>query len=107
MRRATSTPLLWWPVSASISDKGRYSGENAYLGSMTFRPTTLERAYQLAEGGTCRTVGDIKQALQSEGYDRIQDSLYGSTLSAALRKLCQANYVAPADTADEAAGDAV
>ena len=30
---------------------------------MTFRPTTLERAYQLAESGSCRTVGDVKQAL--------------------------------------------
>lgn len=70
---------------------------------MSFRPTTLERAYQLAESGACRTVGDIKQALQAEGYDRIQDSLYGSTLSAALRKLCQAHYVAPEGAADEPA----
>lgn len=57
------------------------------------RPTTLERAYELARGGGCRTVGEIKQALQSEGFERIQDSLYGPTLTAALRKLCQANYV--------------
>lgn len=61
------------------------------------RPTTLERAYELAREGRCRTVSDIKQALSSEGYDRIQDSLYGPTLSADLRKLCQANYVAPPD----------
>lgn len=60
---------------------------------MTFRPTTLERAYQLAESGACRTVSDIKQALQSEGYERIQDSLYGSTITSALRKLCQEHYV--------------
>lgn len=64
---------------------------------MTHRPTTLERAYQLAQEGRCRTVSDIKQALSAEGFDRIQDSLYGPTLSAALRKLCQANYVAPAE----------
>jgi len=60
---------------------------------MTFRPTTLERAYQLAGSGACRTVSDVKQALQSEGYDRIQDSLYGGTITAALRKLCQTHYV--------------
>lgn len=65
------------------------------------RPTTLERAYQLARGGGCRTVGEIKQALQSEGFERIQDSLYGPTLTAALRKLCQDHYVAPVE--DEAA----
>jgi len=66
---------------------------------MTFRPTTLERAYQLAEGGSCRTVSDVKQALQSEGYDRIQDSLYGGTITAALRKLCQKHYVGGANEA--------
>lgn len=59
------------------------------------RPTTLERAYELAREGRCRTVGDIKLALSSEGFDRIQDSLYGPTLSADLRKLCQQHYVPP------------
>lgn len=59
------------------------------------RPTTLERAYQLAREGRCRTVSDIKQALSSEGYDRIADSLYGPSLTADLRKLCQANYQPP------------
>jgi virulence-associated protein VapD len=62
----------------------------------SYRPTTLERAYQLAREGRCRTVGDIKQALQSEGFERIQDALYGPTLSADLRKLCQEHYVPPA-----------
>lgn len=62
---------------------------------MTFRPTTLERAYQLAESGACRTVGDVKQALKAEGYERIQDALYGSTVTAALRKRCQENWIAP------------
>jgi len=76
---------------------------------MTHRPTTLERAYELAREGRCRTVSDIKQALSSEGFERVQDSLYGPTLSAALRKLCQENYVAPVEpaaeqTAEDAAG---
>lgn len=62
---------------------------------MTFRPTTIERAYQLAEGGTCRTVGDIKTRLQAEGHERVQDRLYGGSLTSALRKLCSAHYVAP------------
>jgi hypothetical protein len=74
---------------------------------MTHRPTTLERAYELAREGRCRTVSDIKQALSAEGFDRIQDSLYGPTLSAALRKLCQEHYVAPAEqAAGPTAGDA-
>ena len=40
-----------------------------------------------------RGVSDIKQALAAEGYDRIQDSLYGPTLAADLRRLCQEHYV--------------
>jgi hypothetical protein len=65
----------------------------------THRPTTLERAYELAQSGTCRTVGEIKLALSNEGYDRIQDSLYGPTLTSALRKLCQEHFVAaPTET---------
>ena len=61
------------------------------------RPTTLERAYALARSGSCRTVSEIKQALQAEGFERIQDSLYGPTLTAALRKLCQENHIATPD----------
>jgi virulence-associated protein VapD len=56
------------------------------------RPTTLERAYELAREGRCRTVGDIKQALAAEGFERIQDSLYGPALGADLRRLCQQHY---------------
>jgi len=66
------------------------------------RPTTLERAYELAKSGRCRTVGDIKTALSSEGFDRIQDSLYGPTLTAALRKLCQDHYVVEDDDVAQA-----
>ena len=73
---------------------------------MTFRPTTLERAYQLAESGACRTVSEVKQALQIEGYDRIQDSLYGGTITAALRKRCQENFVGGSDTPADAEEDA-
>lgn len=61
---------------------------------MTSRPTTLERAYELARGGSCRTVTEIKQRLQAEGYERVRDSLYGQSLNNDLRKLCQAHYVA-------------
>lgn len=72
---------------------------------MTFRPTTLERAYELARSGSCRTVGDIKTRLQQEGHERVQDRLYGGSLTSALRKLCTAHYIAP--EADESAPDAL
>lgn len=60
-----------------------------------FRPTTIERAYELARSGACRTVGDIKVRLQAEGYEGVKDRLYGASMTAALRKLCLDNYVAP------------
>ena len=63
---------------------------------MTFRPTTIERAYQLAESGTCRTISEVKAALADEGYSSIQDQLYGLSVSKALRDRCNANYVAAA-----------
>ncbi len=63
--------------------------------SNNFRPTTLERAYELARSGECRTVGEIKARLQQEGHERVQDRLYGGSLTSALRKLCVANYIAP------------
>ncbi len=61
----------------------------------SLRPTTLERAYALAREGRCRTVSDIKQALSAEGFERIQDALYGPSLTADLRRLCQQHYVPP------------
>ncbi|WP_295705257.1 hypothetical protein [uncultured Brevundimonas sp.] len=61
---------------------------------MTFRPTTIERAYQLAESGVCRTVGDVKKQLAAEGFVGIQDQLYGATITAALRQRCLKFYKA-------------
>ena len=61
---------------------------------MTFRPTTIERAYQLAESGVCRTVGDVKKQLAAEGFVGIQDQLYGATITAVLRQRCLKFYKA-------------
>lgn len=72
---------------------------------MTFRPTTIERAYELAKSGSCRTVGDVKARLQAEGHERVQDRLYGSSITSALRKLCTENYVAPPEDEAQAATD--
>jgi hypothetical protein len=57
--------------------------------AMTFRPTTLERAYQLAEGGDCATISEIKLRLQSEGFTNIQDQLFGLSTARALRERCK------------------
>lgn len=55
---------------------------------MTYRLTTIERAYQLAESGECANVGEIKRRLNAEGYSDVQGQLYGSTITTALRKRC-------------------
>lgn len=64
---------------------------------MTFRATTIERAYQLAESGTCRTIGDVKRQLQIEGFSNIQDQLFGQSTNKALRDRCKASYRPAAD----------
>ena len=70
---------------------------------MSHRPTTIERAYELARSGECRTLGEVKQRLSADGHDRIQEHLYGATVSTALRKLCQAHYVPQPDESPLAA----
>jgi len=61
---------------------------------MPFRPTLIERAYDLAASGTYATPADVKRALSLEGYSNIdiQTHLHGSTISAALMKRCKDNY---------------
>jgi len=61
---------------------------------MPFRPTLIERAYDLAASGTYANLADVKRALYLEGYSNIdiQTHLHGSTISAALMKRCKDNY---------------
>lgn len=52
-----------------------------------FRPTTLERAFELARTGDYTGIGGIRDVLQVEGYARSQ--MDGSlSLQMQLRKLC-------------------
>ncbi len=53
---------------------------------MDVRPTTIERAYQLACAGMCSTVRDIKVQLRKEGYE--DNHIIGRTLLIDLRRLC-------------------
>jgi len=55
---------------------------------MDIRPTTIERAYQLAKSGECPTVDAIKLRLRAEGFAEKQ--LIGPVLLADLRRLCVA-----------------
>jgi hypothetical protein len=55
---------------------------------MNSRPTTIERAYQLAKSGDCASVTEIKAKLRSEGYTDAPGQLYGPTIQRSLRQLC-------------------
>ena len=48
-------------------------------------PSLLERAFALAKAGECRTIGDLRRVLQSEGY--VVRDLEGPALLKQLRDL--------------------
>lgn len=47
--------------------------------------TALERAFQLARSGICRSMREVRARLRAEGYG--QELLVGPNLSAQLRQL--------------------
>ena len=55
---------------------------------MARRPSTIERANQLARGGTCRTVEEITRQLKQEGQDSVDAHLGGSSIRRELRQIC-------------------
>ncbi len=57
---------------------------------MNDRPTTLERAFQLANSGECANVDQIRMRLKSEGYSDGQAHTKGPSIRSQLTKLCQA-----------------
>ncbi|HEY2708832.1 MAG TPA: hypothetical protein VGI95_12335 [Caulobacteraceae bacterium] len=56
---------------------------------MTGRPTTLERAYELAGSGECENVAVLKRRLKTEGFADVERQLYGPVLQTELRRLCR------------------
>lgn len=52
----------------------------------TFRPTALERAFELAKTGDYATVSDVTKQLKAEGFATTQ--ITGPSLSKQLRELC-------------------
>jgi len=58
--------------------------------STSYRPTVMERAYELARSGTCASVSEIRAKLSGEGYYDVAAQIYGPSLTSDLRKLCNA-----------------
>ncbi|TPG13674.1 hypothetical protein [Sphingomonas oligophenolica] len=53
------------------------------------RPSTIERAYQLARSGSCGSVDDVRRSLVAEGHDSVLAHLSGPTIRRALAALCK------------------
>ncbi|HEY5071058.1 MAG TPA: hypothetical protein VII63_03415 [Caulobacteraceae bacterium] len=62
---------------------------------MNGRPTTVERAYQIARSGEAANVKDIKNRMRTEGFGDVAAQLSGPTITAALRRLCVAARAKP------------
>lgn len=54
---------------------------------MIDRPNNIERAYELARGGECKSITEIQKKLRAEGY--YLSNLEGRELRRALRQLCR------------------
>ncbi len=50
-------------------------------------PTTIERAFALAESGSCRSVADIRRALVSERFSNVDAHLAGSAIKKQLNAI--------------------
>ena len=57
--------------------------------------STVERAFELAREGRCRSVADIRRKLTAERHDRVEENLRGSAIQKQLRHAIAA---APAKT---------
>ena len=54
------------------------------------RLSTVERAYELAKSGRCRTVDELRTMLIREGYEAVQAHLSGPSIKRDLAALCRA-----------------
>jgi hypothetical protein len=61
---------------------------------MTSRPSTIERAYQLARTGEYASVSDLKKQLSRESYGDAEAQLYGPMIKSELQKLMKAAHAA-------------
>lgn len=52
------------------------------------RLSILERAFDLARNGTCRSVEEIAKRLKQEHYESVETHLGGASLRKELRQLC-------------------
>jgi hypothetical protein len=51
------------------------------------RPTTIERAYELAQFGPCQNLDEVRAQLKRERHEMVEDHLSGPMISRQLRAL--------------------
>jgi len=70
------------------------------------RLSILERAYELARTGACRSVEEIAKRLKQEQYESVETHLGGSSLRKELRQICaeaRARRLSPQEPSEIAA----
>jgi hypothetical protein len=60
----------------------------------------IERAYQLAQGGSCKSVRDIATSLKLEGYSSVDAHLQGPSIRKSLTKLLAESAAARAEAVE-------
>jgi hypothetical protein len=50
--------------------------------------STIERAFELARSGSCRSVAEIVMRLKQERHDSVEAHLAGQSIRRDLRRLC-------------------
>jgi hypothetical protein len=61
-----------------------------------YRPTTIERAYELARSGPCHSLNEVRAQLKRERHESIESHLSGPTIGRQLRALLLQKRSAPA-----------
>ena len=61
---------------------------------MIDRPTYMERAFALAEGGACESLNAIRKQLKSEGYSEA-GQLSGASIRNQLMRIIAARKIKP------------
>lgn len=60
-----------------------------HMGVMTYPPSTLERAFELARSGDYASTVEIRAQLKKERHDQVEAHLQGPAITRQLRLLCQ------------------
>ncbi|RZL73238.1 MAG: hypothetical protein EOP66_12860 [Sphingomonas sp.] len=65
------------------------------------RISTVERAFQLARGGACRSIADIRNQLSAEGYEGVHGHLDGMSMKRQLNEALTARGLATTGNDDD------